>query len=151
MRPKSNRSIAQAGSDLDRWEKIPPGESGFSLLEVLIATTITSLTLIALLQLLMVGFKAKTNARQRTDATVLAEKILQEYTQKDKLTGGHYQGESAGYRYLVQIEPQYEINYAEAKSQVSCYLIRVSVAWLEKGKSKSIDLQTIRTTVQKKA
>ena len=151
MRPKSNRSIAQAGSDLDRWEKIPPGESGFSLLEVLIATTIASLTLIALLQLLMVGFKAKINARQRTDATVLAENILQEYAQLDKLTGGRYQGESAGFRYLVQVEPQYEIPNAEAKSRIICYLIQVTVAWLEKGKSKSIDLQTIRTIVQKKA
>ena len=54
-------------------------DSGFSLLEVLIATTIISLTLMALLQLLLVGFKAKISARQRTAATICAEKILQEY------------------------------------------------------------------------
>ena len=151
MRPQFNHALVQVGSDREFRGNLPSGESGFSLLEVLIATTIASLTLIALLQLLMVGFKAKISARQRTGATVLAEKILQEYTQNDRLTSGHYQGESAGFRYLVQIEPQYEILYPEAKSQVSCYLIQVTVAWLEKGKSKSIDLQTIRTKVQKKA
>lgn len=148
---QSDRILVQVESDRELRGKVPSGESGFSLLEVLIATTITSLALIALLQLLMVGFKAKISARQRTEATALAEKILQQHAQNDRLTGGHYQGESAGFRYWVQIEPQYEVLYAEAKSQVNCYLIRVTVAWLEKGKSKSIDLHTIRTLVQKKA
>jgi type II secretory pathway pseudopilin PulG len=151
MRPQSHRTLLQIGSDQEFQGNLPSGELGFSLLEVLIATTIASLTLIALLQLLLVGFRAKIAARQRTEATVLAEKILQEYAQDDRLTTGRYQGESAGFRYLVQIEPQYEIPYAEAKSQVSCYLIQVTVAWVEKGKRKSIDLVTIRTKVQKKA
>jgi general secretion pathway protein I len=151
MRPQSRRALVQIRSASEFQGNLSSGESGFSLLEVLIATTIASLTLIALLQLLMVGFKAKIAARQRTAATVLAEKILQEYAQNDRLTGGHYQGESAGFKYLVQIEPQYEFHYAEANSQVSCYLIQVTVAWLEKGKTKSIDLQTIRTIAQKKA
>ena len=63
------------------------GEAGFSLLEVLIATTIIGLTLIALMQLLLVGFKAKTNARQRTAASILGEKILQEYVQPEQAYG----------------------------------------------------------------
>ena len=125
-------------------------ESGFSLLEVLIATTITGLTLIALMQLLLVGFKAKTNARQRTAASLLGEKILQEYSNQNKLTSGQYQGQWEGYRYQVQIEPQYEISPAE-RTRVVCYLIQVTIAWLEKGKTKFIDLETIRTIVQKKA
>jgi Tfp pilus assembly protein PilV len=116
---------------------------------VLIATTITGLTLIALMQLLLVGFKAKTNARQRTAASLLGEKILQEYANQDKLTSGQYQGQREGYRYQVQIEPQYEISPAE-RTRVVCYLIQVTIAWLEKGKTKFIVLDTIRT-VQKKA
>jgi type II secretory pathway pseudopilin PulG len=126
-------------------------ESGFSLLEVLIATIITGLTLIALFQLLLVGFKAKANARQRTAASLLGEKILQEYSDNNRLTSGQYQGEWEGYRYRVQIEPQYEILAADPNSKVICYLIHVTIGWLEKGKAKSIDLETIRTIVRKKA
>jgi Tfp pilus assembly protein PilV len=124
--------------------------SGFSLLEVLIATTITGLMLIALMQLLLVGFKAKTNARLRTGASILGEKILQEFSNENKLAGGQYQGQWEGYRYQVQIEPQYEISPAE-RTRVVCYLIQVTIAWLEKGKTKYIELETIRTNVQKKA
>jgi Tfp pilus assembly protein PilV len=126
-------------------------ESGFSLLEVLIATIITGLTLIALFQLLLVGFKAKTNARQRTAASLLAEKILSEYSNNNRLSGGQYQGEWEGYRYRVQIEPQYEVPAVEPDSKVICYLIQVTIAWLEKGKAKSIELETIRTIVRRKA
>jgi type II secretory pathway pseudopilin PulG len=147
---KPKRSITQFESRYCR-RLGPQAESGFSLLEVLIATIITGLTLIALMQLLLVGFKAKTNARQRTAATLLGEKILQEYSNNNKLTGGQYQGQWEGYRYQVQIEPQYEIFPGEIKTKVVCYLIQVTIAWLEKGKTKYIDLETIRTVVQKKA
>ncbi len=126
-------------------------EAGFSLLEVLIATIIAGLTLIALLQLLLVGFKAKTNARHRTTASLLAERILQEYSNNIQLAGGQYQGQWEGYHYQVQIDPQYEIPTVGDKTKVVCYLIQVTIAWLEKGKTKSLDLATIRTVVQKKA
>jgi type II secretory pathway pseudopilin PulG len=150
MSLKPKRSITQFESRYYR-RLDPQAESGFSLLEVLIATIITGLTLIALLQLLIVGFKAKTNARERTTASLLGEKILQEFSNQNKLTSGQYQGQWEGYRYQVQIEPQYEILPAETKTKVVCYLIQVSIAWLEKGKTKYIDLETIRTVVQKKA
>ena len=103
----------------------------------------------ALLQLLLVGFKAKTSARQRTGATICAEKILQEYLAGDKVTSGRYQGELEGFQYVVAVEPQYEVPINEANTKVRCYLIQVSIAWLEKGKTKSFALQTIRTLVQK--
>jgi general secretion pathway protein I len=125
------------------------GEAGFSLLEVLIATTIISLTMIALLQLLLVGFKAKIAARQRTAAIILAEKILQEFVSHDKLTERKYQGELEGYQYQAQIEPQYEISTTAADTKGVCYFIQVTVYWLEKGTTKSINLQTMRTLVQK--
>ena len=144
MHPKQSNTSAVKSSS--------PGlvgtDSGFSLLEVLIATTITGLTLIALMQLLLVGFKAKTNARQRTAASLLAEKILQEYSGLYNLNSGQYQGERDGYRYRVLIEPQYEIATANAKSRIVCYLIQVTIAWLEKEKTKYIDLETIRTIVK---
>lgn len=126
----------------------PGPQSGFSLLEVLIATTITGLTLIALMQLLLVGFKAKTNARQRTAASLLAERLLQEYSDKDSLKSLQNQGEQDGYRYQIQVMPQYEIAAPDARSRVVCFLIQVTVAWLEKGKTKYIDLETIRTVVR---
>ncbi len=146
MRPEPE--CLKAGPDFQAVLKDGP-DSGFSLLEVLIATTIISLTLMALLQLLLVGFKAKTSARQRTAATICAEKILQEYTAGDKVTSGKYQGELEGFQYLVQIEPQYEVPTNEANTKVRCYLIQVSIGWLEKGKTRSFALQTIRTLVQK--
>jgi prepilin-type N-terminal cleavage/methylation domain-containing protein len=142
------RSRTQVESDRCRRRR-GGAESGFSLLEVLIATTIIGLTLIALMQLLLVGFKAKTNAGLRTAASILGEKILQEYANQNKLAGGQYQGQWEGFSYQVQIEPQYEIAPAE-RTRVVCYLIQVTVAWLEKGKTKFITLDTIRT-VQKKA
>jgi prepilin-type N-terminal cleavage/methylation domain-containing protein len=146
-----NQDRSQRQVESNYYRRLRGGaESGFSLLEVLIATTIIGLTLIALMQLLLVGFKAKTNARQRTAASLLGEKILQVYSNNNKLTSGQYQGQWQGYRFQVQIEPQYEIFPADPKTKVVCYLIHVSIAWLEKGKTKSIDLETMKTIVQSK-
>jgi prepilin-type N-terminal cleavage/methylation domain-containing protein len=138
----------KAGTDSQAVLRDTP-DSGFSLLEVLIATIIISLTLMALLQLLLVGFKAKISARQRTGATICAEKILQEYISGNKCSSGKYQGELEGFQYRIQIEPQYEIPTNEANTKIRCYLIQVNITWLEKEKTKSFALQTFRTVVQR--
>jgi hypothetical protein len=36
------------------------------------------------------------------------------------------------------------------EKRVRCFLIQVTVSWRERGKTKSLDLQTIRTVAQKK-
>jgi type II secretory pathway pseudopilin PulG len=54
------------------------GEGGFSLLEVLFATTILTVAVVALAQLFVVATRANTGARATTFATVLAQQKMEQ-------------------------------------------------------------------------
>lgn len=125
------------------------GEEGFSLLEVLIATVIMALVLVVLLQVLTAGARAREAVQNRTQAMIVADKILEEYCRAENLSAGRYQGQEGLFTYKVEIEPQYELIDARATSQVVCYLLHTTVFWKERGKIKSLGLQTIRTVARR--
>lgn len=124
---------------------------GFSLLEVLVATTLMGLVLVVLLQVLTAAFRAQEASRGRTQALLVAEKVLQEHCARENLAPTTYHGREGRYDYQVQITPQYEIvrHTAFAGRKIACALIQVKVSWPERGRVKSLSLQTMRTAAQK--
>jgi prepilin-type N-terminal cleavage/methylation domain-containing protein len=128
----------------------PGGAEGFTLLEVLVATALMGVVLVALLQVLSSAIWAQEAAMGHMQALLVAEKVLQENCQVASLGAATYQGRDGGFDYLVQITPQYELSNPQQSRLVMCSLIQVTVSWRERGRTKSLDLETVRTVVQKK-
>ena len=127
----------------------PPGAEGFSLLEVLVATTIMGLVLVVLLQVLTTAMRAQKASWGYTRAVLMAEKVLQENCEINTLAAGTYQGRDGRYDYLVRVTPQYQSADSFADLRVLCSLIQVTLTWQEWGRRKTLVLQTIRTVAQK--
>jgi prepilin-type N-terminal cleavage/methylation domain-containing protein len=128
----------------------PGGTDGFTLLEVLVATALMGVMLVALLQVLSSAIWAQEAALGHMQALLVAEKVLQENCQVASLAAATYQGQDGGFSYLVRITPQYELSNPQLNHLVMCSLIQVTVSWRERGRAKSLALETVRTMVQKK-
>ena len=126
-----------------------PGSEGFSLLEVLVATTIMGLVLVVLLQVLTSALRAQKTSWGYTQAVLMAEKVLQENCEINTLAEGTYQGRDGRYDYMVRVTPQYQIAEPWSDMRVLCSLIQVTLKWQEWGRRKTLELQTIRTVAQK--
>jgi prepilin-type N-terminal cleavage/methylation domain-containing protein len=126
-----------------------PASDGFSLLEVLVATTIMGLVLVVLLQVLTTALRAQEASWGYTQAVLVAEKVLQENCEINTLAEGTYQGRSGRYDYVVRVTPQYELAASFADKRVLCSLIQVTLTWQEWGRRKTLALQTIRTVSEK--
>jgi prepilin-type N-terminal cleavage/methylation domain-containing protein len=128
----------------------PPGAQGFTLLEVLVATALMGIVLVALLKVLSSAVWAQEAATGNMQALLVAEKVLQENCDVASLTAATYQGRDGNFNYLVRITPQYELSNPQQNRLVMCSLIQVTVSWRERGRTKSLALETVRTMVQKK-
>jgi len=125
----------------------PPGLSaaGFGLLEVLVATTLMGLVLVAVLQVLTASLSAQEASLKNSQAVLVADKVLQEYGGDSDLPGGEYQGREGPFAYRVRRSPLYDFASPEAAGKVVCTLIQVTVSWEERGRAKSLGLETIRS------
>ena len=83
----------------------PPGVEGFSLLEVLVATTLMGLVLVVLLQVLTSALRAQEASWGHTQAVLVGEKVLQENCEINSLKEGTYQGRDGRYDYVVRVTP----------------------------------------------
>lgn len=126
-----------------------PNRAGFSLLEVLVATTLMGLVLVVLVQILTTVLRAQETSRANVQALMVAEKVLQEQCDIRNLQEASYQGQEGRYGYRVRVTPQYEVAVPNFDKKIKCFLIQVTVSWQERGRVKSVDLQTVRTTAVK--
>ena len=127
------------------------GAAGFSLLEVLVATALMGMILVVLLQVLTAALRAQEASRNHSRAVLVAENAIKEYGEVRNLSRGVFQGREGRFAYLVRLEPQYQVILAASRKQVVCSLVQVTVSWEERGKPKSLELQTMRTAVQKRS
>jgi prepilin-type N-terminal cleavage/methylation domain-containing protein len=123
---------------------------GFSLLEVLVATTLMGLVLVVLLQVLTGAMRAQEMTLEHARALQVAERALQESCTALNLAAAQHQGQAGSYNYLVKVTPQYEVADQALDRVVKCSLIQVTVSWQERGSTRSVSLETIRTAVQRK-
>jgi general secretion pathway protein I len=127
------------------------GDSGFSLLEVLVATTLMGLIMVVLLQVLASTIRIQETDWNHTQALMVAEKVLQENCILNSLAAGSYQGREGRYDYRVLVNPQYEISASMGSSRLLSSTIQVTVFWKERGADKSLALTTVRTGPQRRS
>jgi type II secretory pathway pseudopilin PulG len=127
-------------------------ESGFSLLEVLVATGLMAAMAAVLLQVMTMGLRAQKGSLDQARAIEVAGQVLQEYSRESLLAPGTFQGSQGDYGYQVRIAPQYQVAAGRSENtQVICYLVSVAVTWTEKGKPKAVELNTMRTVMRRGA
>jgi len=125
--------------------------AGFSLLEVLVAATLMGLTLVVILQVLTSALRAQEASRRNTEAVLVAENVLEDYGELRNYKEGTFSGREGRFDYLVRLVPQFQVPLpAPQDKQLICYFVRVKVSWEERGKTKSLELHTLRTETIKK-
>ena len=123
---------------------------GFTLLEVLVATTLMGMVLVVLLQVLDGAMTAQITVLSHARALQTADRVLQDGCNAMDLSSRQYSGQDGPYSYRVRITPQYEVTIpATLDRQVRCALIQVTVSWQERGRNPSVSLETIRAASQK--
>ena len=126
--------------------------AGFSLLEVLVAATLMGLMLVVIMEVLTSTLRAQEASRSNTQAVLAAEKVLQEFGDQRNYKEGTFQGREGRFDYQVRLVPQFEVSFPVFQNnRLLCYLVQVTVSWKEQGRTKSLELQTLRTEALKKS
>ena len=120
-------------------------QRGFSLLEVLVAFAILSVSLGVLLQVFATGLRNAGMADDYTQATLYAESILTAYGREAPLNEGAREGainDQFSWRGTVSAYadgmPDFE------KTRVRAYRISVEVFWRGLAQTRSVILETLR-------
>ncbi len=125
---------------------------GFTLLEVLVATTLMGLMLVVLLQVLNGAVTAQATVLSHARALQTADRVLQDGCNALDLSSRQYSGQDGPYSYQVKITPQYEVAMPATLDRLArCALIQIKVSWEERGQHRSVSLETMRTVSQKRS
>jgi len=124
---------------------------GFSLLEVMVATALMGVLLVILLEVLAGSLRAQESSRTHTQAVLVAEKVIKEYGELRSLSQGVFQGRDGRFAYVVRLEPKFQGPTTMSDRKAVCSLLKVTVSWEERGRPKSLELQTMRTAVEKRS
>lgn len=117
-------------------------ESGFSLLEILIAMAMTALLLPVAINQLKNGVNFSSQERDYIRALSLYHSLYERTGTEFILSPSHYQGEDGQYRWVVDIQP-YSVTEADQPHQFHLHWIAIKLNWGNNGE-KSIDRKLLK-------
>lgn len=125
----------------------PSGEAGFTLLEVIIALAILGVGFALAMELLAAGVRSAKASEDYTQAVLLARQKMAEVAVTQNLTGVADTGEfGGGYRWISEVQPLEQQEELPGR----LFSVRVRVSWPSRQGEKSVNLQTLRMTVDEK-
>jgi len=121
-------------------------ESGFTLIEVLVATTIAALLLLPLLRGFSTGLMATTRSSGLTEATLIAQSTLETVGAQAPLDEARdFDRQEGHYHVTAGIHAYSSADLADdASLPVAPYEITVTVDWPEGSRVESIAVRTLR-------
>jgi general secretion pathway protein I len=130
-------------------------DAGFTLLEVMIAIAILGISLVLTLELFGGALSSTSLSRHYTEATFLARHKLEELSLENQLAPGSQQGdfgeEYAAYHWQAEISPysipQLAAVTDESAAQPQVVQISLKVSWEERGRTYSVELVTLNTSI----
>src|SRR5574337_535 len=122
-------------------------ESGFTLLEVIVALAILGVGFALAMELLAAGVRSAKASEDYTQAVLLARQKMAEVAAAQNLTGSTNTGEfGGGFHWASEVQPFEQ----EEELPGRLYSVRVRVSWLGRRGEKFVDLQTLRMVVDEK-
>lgn len=123
------------------------GQRGFSLLEVLVAFAILSVSLGVLLQVFATGLRNAGVADDYTQATLYAESILAAYGRETPLGEGVREGPiNDRFSWRGAVSADVEGMPDPEKTRMRAWRVRVEVFWRGLLQTRSVMLETVRLT-----
>jgi general secretion pathway protein I len=119
---------------------------GFTLIEVLVALTILSLSLGIIFSVFSVGLRGKRAAEDYETATLLAESRLNSIGIDEPIREGETVGQfDDRFWWKTVVTPYHEEGRDETKDLLRRpVLVTIAVSWGEAGSEKSVTLRTLR-------
>jgi general secretion pathway protein I len=121
------------------------GEHGFTLLEVLVALTILSVSLVVLLAVFSRGLWQAQENTTESAARTLAQSLLAQTQAAPHPAFGDTDGTSNGLRWHVHVAPFGSGDEQQAWQQ-NAQQIDATVSWRNEGHTRSMTLSTLRLT-----
>lgn len=122
-------------------------QEGFSLLEVLVAFVILSISLGVLLQVFATGLRNAGTADDYTQATLYAESILVAIGRETPLSEGQHSGPiNDRFSWRSTVAPYTDDMPDPEKTHVRAYRVEVEVFWDGLAQTRSVMLETLRLT-----
>ncbi|HRX60848.1 MAG TPA: type II secretion system protein [Candidatus Competibacter sp.] len=122
-------------------------QEGFSLLEVLVAFVILSISLGVLLQVFATGLRNAGTADDYTQATLYAESILAAIGRETPLSEGQHSGPiNDRFSWRSTVAPYTDDMPDPEKTHVRAYRVEVEVFWDGLAQTRSVMLETLRLT-----
>jgi general secretion pathway protein I len=126
-----------------RGRKYVRGESGFTLIEVLVALTILSISLAVLLEVFTQGLDRARETRNEAAARVLAQSLLAQASTEANPAMGDSRGRSNDLFWRLRVDP-YGAKDDRAAWHENPAQIRATVSWRGSGGMRTITLSTLR-------
>lgn len=123
--------------------KSESAQAGFTLIEVLVALTILSISLGVLLAVFTQGLDRARESRNEAAARVLAQSLLAQAKIRPNLSMGDSSGKTDDLLWRLRIEP-YGTKDDRAAWQENAAQLRATVSWRGDGRMRSITLSTLR-------
>ena len=125
--------------------KIEFSHRGFSLLEILVAFSISSITLALIYQVYAGGARAVMLGKEYAQATMIAESKLAEMTPAGNIELVERQGKAAGkYTWQIVVSDYPENDELDYDSFLLLNKIMVEVSWKNRNQRRSVTLHSIR-------
>ncbi len=135
-------------------KKNPRSESGFTLLEVLLAVVILGVSLTTILLQFQTALHAGSISQERTNAVIYAKEKLESLKIEDELSesiqggalesGHEWETEVSLYKYEDQAE---DISYEDLRRET--YKLRATVKWNSGINKRQVELITLKTVTRK--
>ena len=121
-------------------------ESGFSLIEVLVAFSVLAISLSVVLSIFSTGLRTATRGDEYSHAIALAEAHLAGMRAHRAPAPGIREGEfDERYRWTTEVRiPEWGQPAAATRHPLAPYEVSVRVHWEELGRQRSVELSTLR-------
>lgn len=126
--------------------RLPGASRGFSLIEILVAFVILSLTLGVIMQIFSGGLRNVRRSDDYNRALFLAESRLAALGVEQPLHAGVMSGElDRRYRWQILVQPYHEaVTAEESQLKVRLYKATVAVGWDDGGQMRHLELTSLR-------
>lgn len=125
----------------------PVSNSGFTLIEILVAISILGISLVVVLQLFSGALKSSRVSDEYTKGIFYAQEKMEEILLREALTPGEEEGEyDDGYGWRTEILRLEQIEEEASKLPFDTFQIAVDVSWGRDsaGKGKNFQLSTLK-------